>query len=203
MMRKLGVCHLHSTAVVRGADAIVIFGGANSGKTTLALSLQEYGWEFAYDDKVLVAPERVEIAGGRPYVRVAEHLVAAGLLPGPAGPLVPLPISSGSSPWRIRALIRPFLTHLASDAELRTLTPDELPWEVYPYMSEAISLPRQIRTFDEALPGMDTRMLASWRARAVATFCRSCPGAEVIGSASAAARLVAMFARDSRSEPTT
>ena len=198
---KLGVCHLHATAVVRNGDAIVIFGGANSGKTTLALSLRQHGWKFAYDDKVLLAPERVELAGGRPYVRAAEHLVLAGLLPPPAGPLLPLPRFGEAPPWRVVALVRPFLTRLAADAELHAIAREELPWEVYPRMSEAISLPRHLRLFDEALPGRDTRALASWRARAVARLCLSCPATEVVGSPSAAALLVDAFARDHGIKP--
>jgi hypothetical protein len=199
--QEVGVCHLHATAVVRGENAIVIFGGANSGKTTLALSMRVYGWDFAYDDKVLIAPERREIVGGRPYVRAAEHLVLAGLLPGPPGPLLPLPRSGGLPPWHMVALIRPFLSHLASDAALYTIAPNELPWEIYPRLSETISLPRHIRMFDEALPGLDTRSLASWRARAVATLCHDCPAAEVMGESSVAASLVESFIQNSSPKP--
>ena len=185
-----GCCALHASAVVRGDVALVLFGADNVGKSALALELRNRGWLFTFDDKVLLAPERREVAGGRPWIRAAPHLVRAGLLLPPEGSWRELDRCLSEALPKIALLVRPVLAFGSGSLDIRHIEADALCWELYPRLSEAISLPRQVGRFGDAFPGCDNRELSAWRARAVRDLCKCVQGIELVGTPSGAAAML-------------
>lgn len=186
---ELGVCAIHGTVVAHRGCAILFIGSPDCGKTSLALTLRHKGMLLLTDDKSLVSLRVGEVVGGRRCVRAQPHLVAAGLLPDPIDRWIPLdPWPSGSQ--RLTLVVFPAVSNTHAQTRSWRLDSVSAAWEIFPLLSEAIALPRQVDDFESAAGGNDNDALAGWRATATREFCRDLPVVKIAGNTDDAANLI-------------